>query len=92
MQYAKPFYKHDCEECTFLGTVQSKAKTPIDLYFCPQAGLPTVIARFSDEDSDNVSGMPLALKRKGSWLYIAKMLAWYRGLITLQGKLTRREP
>lgn len=37
-----PIYKHDCNECIFLGTFSSK-----DLYFCKTE--PTVIARYSDD-------------------------------------------
>lgn len=35
-----PFYKHDCDECEFIGTVN------IDIYRCPQNGIPTWIARY----------------------------------------------
>lgn len=50
-----PRYTHD-HDCTWLGQHDEA-----DLYFCMQAGvIPTVIARLSDEDSDYISGLPLA--------------------------------
>jgi hypothetical protein len=52
-----PKYKHDCENCVFLGRCDVLASQR-DLYFCKQAGtLPTVIARYSDEPSDFTSGL-----------------------------------
>jgi hypothetical protein len=49
----KPKFKHDCERCTFLGNFKG-----FDLYFCPQTpNLPTVLARFSNEGADYVSGI-----------------------------------
>jgi hypothetical protein len=50
-----PAFQHDCSGCIFLGHYQGH-----DLYFCPQNGLPTVIARYSSEGSDYKSGMPFA--------------------------------
>jgi hypothetical protein len=48
----KPRYKHDCSNCTFLGRFRK-----YDLYFCPQTGIPTLLARYSDEGSNYLSGM-----------------------------------
>lgn len=49
----KPRYVHDCETSVYLGKFQR-----YDLYFDPQGGLPTVIARFGDEGHEYQSGMP----------------------------------
>ena len=53
-----PKFKHDCDECVFLGRYQVLASS-CDLYFCQKAGFPTVIGRFSDEGSDYTSGLGL---------------------------------
>lgn len=45
----KPLYEHDCKECKFLGTFNSK-----DLYYCPK-GLTTIIARDSSRGGDYTS-------------------------------------
>ena len=45
-------YKHDCDKCVYLGEYGDA-----DLYFCNQSGIKTVIARYSDEPSDYISGM-----------------------------------
>lgn len=61
----QPRYKHDCTSCTFLGRYSE-----YDLYFCKQGGNnPTVLARFSSQGPDYLSGMdsemaPLAEARK----------------------------
>ncbi len=48
-------YKHDCEQCIYLGEFSEQ-----DLYFCEQGGIPTVIARWSDEGGDYNSGIAAA--------------------------------
>jgi hypothetical protein len=54
----KPLYKHDCPACKFLGQDDTGTQ---DIYFCPQGGFdPTIIARFSDEDSNYTSGIVFA--------------------------------
>ena len=54
----KPKYKHDCSKCVFLGRY-AKA----DLYVCPAEGniIDTVIARFSSDPPDYISGLMFAL-------------------------------
>lgn len=42
-----PRFEHDCQNCIFLGGYEE-----YDLYFCPQGGLPTIIARTSSEGGD----------------------------------------
>jgi hypothetical protein len=57
-----PRYKHDCKNCTFLGEWRER-----DLYHCLQGGnYPTVVARFSDEPEDYISGLRFALELE-SW-------------------------
>ena len=51
-QLPKPRHEHDCSQCTFLGYYNE-----YDLYFCPQHGVPTVIARFSSHGPDYTSGL-----------------------------------
>ena len=71
----EPRYTHDCEGCTFLG-ISGNA----DLYFCEQGGtLKTIIARFSDNSSDYISG--LAFAKNSPELAEAKRLATQRGLL-----------
>jgi hypothetical protein len=53
----KPVFKHDCTGCQYLGTITLDGKT-FDMYYC--AGEPTIIARFSNEDSEYASGLPVA--------------------------------
>ncbi len=45
-------YNHVCNECVFLGLIDE-----YDLYYCPQGGVPTVIARFGDADDHYLSGL-----------------------------------
>lgn len=53
----KPQFIHDCERCCqFLGSFDAK-DGPADLYFCQNDILPTLVARYSDEGSDYVSGL-----------------------------------
>lgn len=57
----QPVHRHDCENCTYLGTVQHNGG-PVDLYHCLQAesyNMPTVIARYG-EDGDYTSGVVAA--------------------------------
>ena len=46
-----PLFKHDCDTCTFLGTVDGH-----DLY-CHAGDNPTVIARWSSDGPDYKSGI-----------------------------------
>lgn len=47
-----PTYIHDCRCCTYLGKHNG-----MDLYYCPQGGFPTVIARYGNDGPDYLSGM-----------------------------------
>lgn len=57
MTSQKPLFKHECTSCTFLGT---SSDNKADLYFCPQSGSPTIIARYSDDGPDYISGAVFA--------------------------------
>lgn len=60
----RPFYKHDCEYCTFLGNWTEVIHTSggktlrynYDLYHC-DSNYPTVIARFGNDGPDYQSGL-----------------------------------
>lgn len=75
----KPRWRHDCERCTFLGRFNQ-----FDLYHCGQSNFPTVIARFSDEGPDYLSGMVFA--NVSVPLREAKRLAEERGLLCTEEK------
>lgn len=47
-----PRFEHDCTECRYLGYTEKA-----DLYWCPQGGYPTVIARYSSDPPDYSSGL-----------------------------------
>jgi hypothetical protein len=71
-------FKHDCTSCTFLAYVRIDGVSA-DLYHCMQDGsIPTVIARFSNEPSDNISG--LAFAPVDLHLGVAKELAYRKKL------------
>lgn len=51
-----PKYIHDCHSCVYLGESDGA-----DLYYCAQRqGFPTVVARYSSDGSDYISGAALA--------------------------------
>jgi hypothetical protein len=50
-----PRYTHTCPDCTFLGQHKD-----YDLYYCPQGGMDTVIARFGGDGSAYASGLNFA--------------------------------
>lgn len=52
-----PMFIHDCGACKFLGTTDL-GERPADLYFHSAPGT-TVIARYSSEEDDYVSGLAL---------------------------------
>jgi len=69
-----PIYPNTTDAQTFLGSFQGH-----DLYFDPQIGIPTVIARFGPEGPDYKSGVPLA--EVDVHLAEAKRRAIERGLL-----------
>jgi hypothetical protein len=54
-------------------------KKEIDLYYCAQGSLPTVVARYSDDPDDYESGLAVADQYPD--LAVAKKLAQARGLV-----------
>lgn len=51
-----PQYAHDCETCNFLGRdVDDQSGSSVDMYFCPQHGLPTIIMRYGSNGEDYTS-------------------------------------
>ena len=77
--HSAPQFAHDHDKCVFLGPVTLEG-TDADLYYCDQSGMPTVIARFSDQDSDYTSGLVLA--EHDPFLSEAKRRATTRGIIS----------
>ena len=80
-----PLYEHDCQNCKFLATLNNA-----DLYVCAsQNKIDTLIARYSSEPGDYISGLEFAKSYewqgnfKGSEetkaLYIALILARLEG-------------
>lgn len=69
----EPRFEHDCDKCIFLGHYNEH-----DLYFCPQGGSPTVIARWSSDGPDYISG--LALVKSSEVLQMAQRRAMEIGL------------
>ena len=49
----KPLYQHDCDRCIFLGLFEAT----IDLYYCEQNRMPTLIGRHSSGPQDYISGL-----------------------------------
>lgn len=52
----KPIYQHDCDCCTFLGNAQDEYGE-YDLYHHFNGDNSTIIARYSSEGSNYISGM-----------------------------------
>jgi hypothetical protein len=81
---AKPVYEHDCKACIFLGTLKigylDKPTQVTDLYICKKPYEVTVVARFSDEESDYGSGLGIPSKE----LLYATVLAIREGILTQQ--------
>lgn len=82
-------HEHDCSGCTFLGHYKE-----YDLYWCPQGGHPTLIARYGT-CGDYLSGLSFgwAPGDNTSPLVVARKLAQRKGLDVRQeqydGKLKR---
>ena len=77
-----PRYTHDCPGCVFLGT-HDAAGWDTDLYACPNAEEPTVLARYGERGSDYMSGIVFAdgSSPLGPHLGQALRLARARGLV-----------
>jgi len=79
METPKRYYEHDgCRGCISLGNLRDGDKW-YDLYYCPQNGIPTVIARFGNSPEQYMSGMNSATMNP---LKVAKARAEARGFET----------
>lgn len=82
-----PKFQYDCARCTFLGEFVSRTHGPCDLYACTSGDHPTLVVRFSDEPSDNYSGIdPI-----WDFSFAAYGLAVERGLFPAGSSRTVRE-
>ena len=70
-----PEFEHDCDHCKFLGHYDRA-----DLYFCGKSR-PTLIARWSDDGPDYISGMSFVGKQ--SHLTEANKRAFNKGFIDI---------
>lgn len=70
---SSPRYEHDCEQCVYLGQ-----EDDFDLYYCNKISIPTVIARYSPNGPDYLSGMPYPNQKQGP-LVAARKLAAIKG-------------
>jgi hypothetical protein len=64
--FTGPRFTHDCTKCAFLATHEYEEEGHrYDFYFCTaQIGhIPTVIARFSDEGRDYLSGLEIGQRQ-----------------------------
>jgi len=79
----QPHFAHDCTACVFLGGYVWN-EDYYDLYWCMQLGkFPTVIARWSDNGQDYLSGIPSeGTQRTAPWYapVVAYERAKMRGL------------
>jgi len=53
----KPKFKHNCNNCIFLGNTIDKNNLKHDLYFCKSIYNYTVIARYGNKAQDYQSGL-----------------------------------
>jgi hypothetical protein len=53
----KPIFKHDCDNCVYLGPFEPETNAVCDLYHCPppEEGVGSVIARWGDEPDQYLS-------------------------------------
>jgi len=86
----KPLYKHDCDRCHYLGVFECKNKyfnnieQKFDLYYCDSDIFGTVIARYSDEPHEYISGIEIAYSRSNPMLIEAYNRAFYEGCLKNQ--------
>ena len=45
----EPLHENDCPNCKYIATVIGPDDSLVDIYWCPQNGQPTWIARYGDE-------------------------------------------
>lgn len=74
--WSGPLHTHDCERCIYLGRY---LPDDVDLYYCGQGGMSTVLARYGSLGHQYTSGLQGAV---GSpWLFEAKRLAIAQGYL-----------
>lgn len=79
----EPLYEHDSDCCTYLGQLRQKDgpyRGLYDLYYCPQMGSPTVLARWSSSGPDYYSGVCFASPDRNPLLFEALNRAQDAGL------------
>ena len=92
----KQNFTHTCSACQFLGSTKDpqNSNATCDLYICrpthrknlieSQASQVTVIARYSNEESDYQSGLNVAFEHGGSFvLWVASQRAIRLGYLTM---------
>ena len=87
MKETEPMFKHDCSYCDYLGDY--KAVNPndviqtrvVDLYFCGDDSIWTVIARYGNSGEEYMSGNAFAYGQSEP-LTIAAKRAIKQGLLT----------
>ena len=79
-------YNHNCDSCKYLGKhFDHENNASCDLYFCKNSGSKhsTVIARYSDEESDYQSGLNSAFEGGSEILWEAAKRAITYEFLTL---------
>lgn len=79
-----PIYKHDCNNCQFLGYFEHEHYGTVDLYFCNHT--PTVVARYGHDGWEYMSGMIFANPDGNAALYEAKLRAIKLGIYEEKNK------
>lgn len=69
----EPRYTHDCKNCKFIGQLGD-----LDIYRCPQMGVPTIVGRYGNQIEQYTSGQTLYLHEIGLKLslYTASEHGW----------------
>ena len=88
IEFTRPYWKHDCKDCTYLGTMKTERHGIVDMYFCPQWGLPTLIGRMGNDPADHQGGADFPLLF--DWQYVALGEAIKRGLLTSRFEVNER--
>ena len=71
------FEPEGCTSCLFLGHYNDPSGMQYDLYYCPQRGDPTVIARYGERPEEYISSMRSGLNP----LRVARARAMARGFV-----------
>ena len=80
----KPVWEHECDECTYLGSIYVPNENTRDLYHCTIGYRGTVISRHGDDCHAYISGLAIAETGHYPTLTIAMNLAVKKGLIKEQ--------